>query len=320
MNPRPLRHSTPWPGHPSHRPSHGPPLRQPSRLVPFQKRTVTTPAPPGRLLRSMTVCIAATSHARGGVTITASDMMLSDDWSSVDSNTYKVSPLFKGGGWRCMYSGLPTDFEELRHSLRKIERPKNVIDAMTAVERAYDHLTNHYIERHVLSPFGLTHEDFMGNGREIFGETYFRELVERCTLVKPPMETTLLVTGFDSARDSHIFEAQRGTKCTVYDELGFHAIGAGGWAALGSLFTGGLRSASTLSEAVYRVCEAKFVSEIARSVGREITVVNVYFSDGTSFGPYYIDEGHVIRKSWESQRNLPAPPAAIEALDEILKD
>lgn len=263
----------------------------------------------------MTVCIAAISQFRR-VIIAASDMMLSDEVSSADLATFKLSPLFKGGRWWGMYAGLPTDFEELRCTLDEVEQPLNVIDATLAVERAYDALTRHYIDRYVLSPFGLTHEEFVKDGLEIFGETYFRELAEQCRQVKPQTETTLLVMGFDSRKAPHIFEARRGEKCEVLDELGFHAIGTGAWSAQGSLFANDFRGAVGLSEAVYRVCEAKFVSETARSVGTEITVVNVFFPDGTD-SELYIDQDNVIRAAWERHRNLPVPP---EAIKEIEKD
>jgi hypothetical protein len=264
----------------------------------------------------MTVCIAAISRVRG-VIIAASDMMLSDDVSSADDAAYKISALFKGHRrWWCMYAGYPTDFEELRNSLSEVEQPKTLADAIAATELAYDKLTKHYIERYILAPFGLTHEAFMRDGPAIFGETYFRELADQCILFKPAMETSLLVFGFDSIGIPHLFQAQRTVKAEVHDTLGFHAIGTGAWSAQGSLFAGGLSSAGTENEAIYRVCEAKFVSEVARSVGTKTTVLHVY-SSGGSESVLYIDDDSPIKAAWKRQRNMKPPARAINEIERL---
>jgi hypothetical protein len=267
----------------------------------------------------MTVCIAAISRVRG-IIIAASDMMLSDEVSSADDAAYKISALFSGPArWWCMYAGNPTDFEELRNSLSKVERPKTLADAIAAVEVAYDDLTKHYVERYILAPFGLTQDEFVRDGSAIFGDAYFRELAERCAILKPATETSLLVFGFDAKGIPHLFEAQRTVKSEVYDTLGFHAIGTGAWSAQGSLFAGGLSTAVTENEAIYRVCEAKFVSEVARSVGTKTTVLHRYCSDGSEL-VLYIDDRSSVKAAWKRRLTQKPPARALNEIERLRRE
>jgi hypothetical protein len=222
--------------------------------------------------------------------------------------------LFGGIQWQCMYSGLPTEFEELRRRLAATECPKTLEGVTEAVEHAYDELTKHLIERRILAPLGLTRDVFMTEGLEMFGDTYFRELLEQCRAVKP--ETDLLVMGFDEKSVPHLFQAYRDGTCTNYDQLGFYAIGAGAWAALGSLYASDVRSARSTNRVVYRLCEAKFLSEIARSVGGLMTVVNVFYADGSDYSLFINDEDP-IRIAWKKQRSAPIPQEAIDEIDQF---
>jgi hypothetical protein len=320
-SPRTFRAPTPWPGHPMPRHSPGEPPRQPVRPsfrpVPlpdrrFQKRPMTTEPRQSRLFDPMTVCIGYISPKHHAI-ISVTDTMLSDDVSSSDLAAVKLYTLVKSGAWLCMYAGLPTEFWELLQHLGRFKEPQTLKAAIRAAEHAYVDLTTHLIERAILAPFGLTLGKFVKDGAATFGETYFRELSEQCRVVVP--ETDILVTGFSSDGAPHIFETNRKRVCTIYDQLGFWAIGAGAWAALGSLYSHGeeMRRYDHLNKIVYRLCEAKFIAETARSVGSGMTLVNVSNFDGSGF-QLFIAEKDPIRAAWTKQRDSPIPAEALEEI------
>src|SRR5260221_8648182 len=304
---------------------------RPSPHRPFQKRPMTTLSPRDTLPDPMTVCIAAISNNHDAI-ITASDMMLSDDVSSIDNAAFKTRALTNPGAeenWHCMYAGSPDTFDELfwniRAHLKEHPQDSESDTAMkAAVEKAYSTVTTHRIETGVLSAFGISRDEFFQTGVQRFGESYFKQLAEECRSVK--LDTDMLVVGFEvrkfathNARVPHIFTAQKETgTCASQDQLKFQAIGAGAWAAMGSLFSREFLTERSVNEIVYILCEAKFVSEMARSVGGS-TMVEVFYADGSASSLFVDVKKDAIRSAWNRYQNRVTPQEALASIDEQLK-
>jgi len=195
--------------------------------------------------------------------------------------------------------------------------------AMMVVEHAYDAALEHCVERQILAPLGFTRRQFLDEGLTKLGESLFREVTAEIRAVN--LGTELLVFGFDEQKQPHIFSTDFTGRCTLQDAVGFHAIGAGSWAALGWLFTNQrFVYAARLAEIAYRLCEAKFAAETARSVGAD-TALMVMFGDGGA-SAMYIHGGpsrtsaSVIRDAWDARRNQAIPPTVTAEIDRTLQE
>jgi hypothetical protein len=266
----------------------------------------------------MTVCIAAMSTIIGAV-VTVTDFMLSDDISSVEARQIKMETV--ANTWHCLYSGDPSMFAELsghiESDLRAMQGIPSCADVVLAVERAYEASLEHRIERRILAPFGMTRSEFMQEGLTRFDGETFRRIIgqmEDHNLFVPGTE--LLITGFDSNGKPHIISADVLGDCTIRDGVGFHAIGAGSKAALGWLLTNSkFRFSKNIAEIGYRLCEAKFVAEMAPGVGH-YSLLAAFFPDGTGAHLLMIDPSDAVRKSWENRRNRKGTPSAIKKIHE----
>lgn len=278
--------------------------------------------PAHKLPRRMTVCIAAIPVAgpRDTCIVTVSDMMLSNDVSSVEVATFKCKPLGASKHWWCMYSGDPSEYEELErrtnsHLSKLSPQALDVAAVMAAVESAYDETICHHIEAKILRPFRMRVDQFFASGLKKFGESYFRELSQECRNVS--LGTDLLVVGFDSS-GPHVFAAEKDFAsgahfCTSYDQIGFHAIGAGASAAIGNLLSHQFFRMKTRDEVVYHICEAALAARTARSVG-EIANVIVFNPDGTESDFPFGGDNDVIQEAYEARRDAPIPENALQTI------
>jgi hypothetical protein len=287
-----------------------------------------TPPPPSprrswdTLVPTMTVCIGAMVRVHGAIAL-VSDLMVANNVLSKDLATLKHSAIVERGRWWCMYSGSPTEYAMLKEwfRLNVAEDPKTLDDATRVVERACDALTKRLIERQVTSSFGFTFDQFLDVGLATFGDSYFRDLSEECRKVKLQIE--LLVIGFDERNRSHIFtsELDPGTRtrvCTVHDPEGVYAIGVGAWSAMGALDAHDIMEGTELSHTIYRLCEAKFISEVAPGVGK-VTKVDVFFSDDRPSLHLFLYEDDPIRTAWLAHPAAPPPDLAIQTIDSAIR-
>jgi CubicO group peptidase (beta-lactamase class C family) len=267
----------------------------------------------------MTVCIAAIASRLGAI-VTVSDTLLSDDFSSVNTGP-KLTSLVRGR-WSCLYAGNPTVFRDLTtrivDDLKQSNSAATYQDVMDAVERAYDAVLEHSIERQILAPLGMTRKEFIDCGAKKLGENLFREITTEIRLIN--LATELLVFGFDEHHVAHIFSSDFTGRCTLHDDVRYHAIGAGSWAALGWLSTQkAVAFSPSIPDIVYKLCEAKFAAETARSVGPR-TVVLVSFKNG-SVAPIVLHGAPIqnaVRTAWESRIHQPSSPEALELIERAL--
>lgn len=143
----------------------------------------------------------------------------------------------------------------------------------------------------------------MQQGRANFGDSGFRELCRDIEDVH--LKADFLVHGYDPNGYPHIFTVEHPTLTKEYGRIGFWAIGSGQHSALSILFFHKYNARMPFHEAVYHICEAKFMAESALGVGKD-TVLGVLRSDGTGC-ILRGDELKPIRQLWErkGQPRLP---------------
>jgi hypothetical protein len=287
----------------------------------------------------MTVCIAA-MNPKLDVIVTVSDMLLSDETSSMDTVDSKMDRLIPVGSdpwsrWVCLYSGDPTVLKELTdHVKAALESPPELgwsrAQVMTAVQNAYDAVIHRRIEREVLAQqYGMNFAQFSALGQQKRGGgRFFDAINERIAEAKRFIvedmlyhnPTELLVCGFGEDKRPNIFSADPIGRCTLRNGYGFHAIGIGAPAANAWLLVDSdFQHASSVSEMIHRMCEAKFLAE-SPFVGKD-TVVNAFFEYNAML-PLFLFESttgaQLIRDSWEQHVKQKAPSASLAEIDRQL--
>jgi hypothetical protein len=272
----------------------------------------------------MTVCIAAL-HQKSRSIVTVSDMMLADDYSSHDEDTAKFWPL--ADRWYCMFAEQASAFAPiLRLSIEKLydfvdlaggEVPEVPLEAVKlSIESAYQTEMDWEIQQRVLGPITMTREQFKDAGLQKLGPEIFGKKVAELEAVKVPLQ--LLVFGFGAAKLSHIFSVNERGQCSERDVEGVFAIGSGAWAATGSLYPkSGFLHTHSLEEVVYDLCEAAFVAQTSRFVGRNANIF-ILFEDGRKLHM----SGPPVRKlheMWERRAKRPIPESALKIISDGLE-
>ncbi|MDQ6800578.1 MAG: hypothetical protein M3041_07035 [Acidobacteriota bacterium] len=272
----------------------------------------------------MTVCIAVIS---GQHIITVSDMMLSNAEASVESAVVKSRILDPAGRWFYMYS---TD--DLTHAFEIYNRAKAALigqnphgdlnlkpkkqQVVDAVRSAYHDYIRDRADNYLKPRYDWTRQQLIDQGLAKLGPETFSRILYEVEQIDAGVD--LLVAGHDQANTPHIFSVKRHGEVEDHDAIQFHAIGAGAWAALGSLFANApeIHTTENVAVAVYRACEAKFISEMARSVGSK-TVMMAFSGDGRICP---VPGMSAIRNLWKSRGRPRVPKKAVEMLTEVLKD
>jgi hypothetical protein len=209
----------------------------------------------------MTLCVAAFSF-RDRTFVTVSDLMLSTDYMSAESSSTKINPISSSGRWICIFAGSPSIYGGTLDRIRGLlvggaENGKNV---RAAAEKAFREELNHKIEGELLSPFGLSRKEFLEGGKEYFGSEEFQRILYQLNAIR--LDTSFIIAGFDENGTPHLFSIADPGITENHLHLGFHAIGTGWLRCAGSLY-GTYESDLSTPDLIYRLCEAKFLSEWA---------------------------------------------------------
>jgi hypothetical protein len=261
----------------------------------------------------MTLCIAAISR-RGDQIVTVSDLMLSTSFTSQEADL-KATPLTRSNLWIVMFAGSPSVRDSVvgAVSAALAKRPETLPEVMGAFRTACQQELKVKIEDEILSPLGLDRDRFLRRGRTYFGEEDYSRLLRR--IEATTLETEFLVAGVDPTGKARIFSVSEIGRCTRHDSPGFHAIGSGWVSAIGALY-GTYRADLSLTDLIYRACEAKFLGESASGVGK-YTMVLVTDRDCELLA--IIPEAmEPIREAWEQFGRPPVPDAAQTAIEQRL--
>jgi hypothetical protein len=243
----------------------------------------------------MTVCIAAMAGKDNAIVAIADERLSNEDFST--DTAFKFEEL--NDRWAMMWAS-----GELSHIVPIRERAAELCSmppftrqsVESAVITAYQERRREEAEQRHLLVFGLTMDTFLSNTSSYSG-SFVEELTGRIQAVE--LKCQFLVFGFDERNKPHIFWVTDPGVARHEDAIGFAAIGSGWYRAISAMFSYAYTADSaTTEEALYRVCEAKFLSESAAGVGERAIALIKRPTDGYwPILPRYIQE---IRKYWES--------------------
>lgn len=255
----------------------------------------------------MTICIAAICDY-GAAVVSASDRMISWGYAQAgDSMVTKAVRVHEK--WAALFAADDvTSVDPILRSVTKSLSPLagEIDEATSTFRNAYQNELRKRAETQVLSQFGMSLDRFLQEGLKKFGREVFSSLCEEIRSVK--LGCDFLVHGFDPGGHAHIFTVQDPGEATEHNRTGFWAIGSGQQSAISILFHHSYSAEKSLEEAIYHICEAKFMAETALGVGKE-TVLGVLRSNQTG-GLFRNDQLEPIRKRWE-QEGRPKVPADI---------
>jgi hypothetical protein len=262
----------------------------------------------------VTVCIAVTPRFRSEI-ILVSDQLLSSDDNSVEGGL-KLTALTST--WYVMFAGHAPRFrplvETMREDLGDTRNARFTLETITAVvERAYHIELTKLIEIEILSPHGVSRDDFIRKGRRWFGEAPYAQILTRIDSVDLGIE--LLVVGLDAEAQTQLFAvSSRGAASRAV--LPYHAIGSGAYLALGSLYQLACFPSLDLTETVYRTCAAKFAAEAAPGVGRQ---THAMVTDPLMEKWAIVSNIEELREIWQRVGQPRLPPAAKKLIQRDLK-
>jgi len=270
----------------------------------------------------VTVCVAGMADAGKSLVLSCDSMISTGDFSG-DHVAFKLYPLAAATGtWSAMMCGDDIThvwpvIQEANERLIRIGRDSVTEETVgRAFAEAYQSVRRIHAQDEVLSPFGITFEQFRSDGARIFADSY-REVAR--DLMQVDLECQFLVAGFDRDGDGHILTIENPGTVRNHDPVGFWAIGSGANSALGILFFHSVRGDLPLARVLYHVCEAKFMAESALGVGKH-TTVRVLTYDSREWDHTELNEASIetIRNVWEKEGKARVPPAAIAAFEREL--
>jgi hypothetical protein len=200
---------------------------------------------------------------------------------------------------------LELGFTGLHDDKRRLE----IEQISKAVQRAYENEFSERFFREKLSRFGYDNiADFRSNGFLQMGKDLYHQYA--MDLARFDLGLELLVYGFDSVGNHHIFEVGNPGKITSHSLRGHAAIGSGQMMALAALNRKPM--AARLPEVIYRLLDAKFSSETARDVGKKTYVIVLHPSGHFEIMPQH--EVEKVRDVWETVLKQREPQAALDII------
>jgi len=236
----------------------------------------------------MTLCVAAVCRKdeNAPYIVTASDYLLSSGITSTEARMpkYAYASPWEPHSWGMMYSGDPTTAKLILSYAFQILKEKTsettcgVEAVMAAYEEAFQRTLARIAEDRYLGRLLTNMEHFRSFGKDQLGEKAFLMLLKKIERVK--LSVDVLIAGFSVNGKPSIFKVSDdfGVATDFYDQIGYAAIGQGAIAAehsMDALFD----PIAPLDEIIYRVAEAKFKGELARSVGSS-TLITVHSHTG----------------------------------------
>ena len=256
----------------------------------------------------VTICVAAI--AGGDCVYGASDRMLTSldiefEPPTTESKPIKTIPLTNS--IVAMIAGDDISLlTQLIHDLNFIvservkKEPANwwtVSDVAHQYRDLYTFKKNQTIERRILSPRGLSYENFIGRQKEI-NEALLMKIDSEIGRFKfPPL--SVIFAGVDPS-GAHLFVARDG-EITCEDLVGFAAIGSGYWHAESYFMAQGHTPNSPIHRGVYLTYAAKRRAEIAPGVGTGIDMFLIGPRPG-SYSPIRQDVMSEFEKTYEKAR------------------
>jgi hypothetical protein len=197
-----------------------------------------------------------------------------------------------------------TIVRDVGHDLSGIDRPSEK-EVRGALERAWRRERVHRAETIVLAPFNLTLQEFIRDGRSLFGDSGFADIRVRIE-TESKFSLEIIVAGYDDRSRPRLFKIDDTGIASEWTRIGFVAIGSGATMATTSLVLANYQTNLAESEALYELCAAKFVAESAPGVGKE-TLVSAH-RVANSASAFFVDPNiDPIRRIWHEQGRARRP-------------
>jgi hypothetical protein len=265
----------------------------------------------------MTVCIAALADLGKSLVMVCDSMLSSGDFSG-DRIANKMYPLSDCFQWWALVAAsdvtrIPSLVDAVIRRLLSLSDSTNTVETVErAAVEAYQSVRTRYAADLVLSPIGLTMEQFVNRGE------WHPQLAQQLAAVNLGCE--VLVAGFDFAGDGSIFTVEHPVIVRNHNLAGWTSIGSGSYSAIGTLLHHSVNYSMELPRVLYHACEAKFMAESADGVGKH-TVAKVASGAYGKMDAYEASEALIrnIRTAWERDGKPRVPAGVIEHLADDLK-
>lgn len=266
--------------------------------------------------RPMTVCIAALADL-GKSLVMACDSRLSTEKVFGDKAAQKMFPLSNEFQWWAMFAGdditqIPILYNAMLHSLFRVSDATNTAEFVSrCAMEAYRFVRLRRAVDLVLSPTGFTLQQFLPL------RDRHPDLSERMDAVE--LGCGAIVAGFDFAGDGFIFSVEHPGEISSHDFAGWASIGSGESYVTEMLLRRSVNCEMELPYVLYHTCEAKFMAEQDRNVGRH-TVVKVAHATG-KMDAYVLSDGLIdnIRTASAGRGRSPVSDFVIDHLRSDLK-
>ncbi len=234
----------------------------------------------------MSLCIAA--KTLGGEVVTCYD-------SRVETPTAQADIAFKSRAvaphWHVMMASNIPDANEIADIYEAhLKGDASVYDAV--IDRLRDPISTfrkRVAEHFMQTRFAVSHDRFMKEGRDWFGEDRFRETLSEMRVCIESREkgVQLLLIGTEDEAAPHIFEYSHGE---LWECDSFALIGSGETIGEAMLFRRGLTDLSDTGPTAYIVYEAKRMAEITPGVGNETTTMTIIANRDGSTRWHFVSE------------------------------
>ncbi len=262
----------------------------------------------------MTICIAAICDDEKSI-VTASDKSLTTGDFSADDLVLKTE--WVDQNWHALFSAndITSCLPILREARARFQGRENTIEQiMASLKESYRNQLQNRITEEILGRYGLDLTSFRQNGLKQLGREVFNSICRQIERVE--FDCDFLVCGFDQHETPHIFTVYSPGLTKEYSKPGFWAIGSGATSALSVMFFHGFNVYTPLPQAIYHVCEAKFMAESATGVGSATFVFVVHPSQNVeAIDQQLIEE---IKTAWKKEGKAKIPQNIIATIESKL--
>jgi hypothetical protein len=231
----------------------------------------------------MTVEIAVVCNNRENV-IVASDKMVSYGFNDIEmefecslSKTIKLTEtcaLATAGN-----ALLTADYVEMLQETLGGRKKVPISEISEKAREHYVSMRQVRLEQEILLPKGIKNLSTFHKIQDKLNPEMVASIHERIDDFE--LEYDILIAGVDK-KGGHLYGIDNPGVVSRFDDIGFNAIGNGGFHSIASLVSTGFRSSMSLSESLLHVYEAKKIAERAPGVGpgTEMVIIN---ADGMKF-------------------------------------
>jgi hypothetical protein len=271
----------------------------------------------------VTVCVATLfrwnygtveNPVHGIAAITASDRMITAGDIQYEPNQLKAA--FFDAAVILIAGDYTVHSEAIKETRRQIASIKNASPKQLALiyGQAIQSTKRRQAEDLYLAPLGLNTDTFIAQQREMSGGSVDLLMNQLQTYHGDDVEGLVVASNGSHVELYHV--DNKGT-CRNYDDVGFAAIGVGGYHARSSLMQVGYVNTATLSTAVAFTYAAKKRAEVAPGVGKA-TDMHIVFRDAvTPIWPEVFTSLQSIYDSYAVQATALAV-ASVEALEKSI--